>query len=81
MFIIKYYKKDKPIGEKSFATQSEAENNYDQSDYYDKADYYEIIDSETSEVVDESEIMSDDEILDDMFDDEDSKAGYNWTQD
>lgn len=53
MFIVKYYRRDKFLGEENFTNLEKAEDSLYQSKYSSRADYYEIIDSASDAIIQE----------------------------
>jgi hypothetical protein len=79
MFEVKFYKNEKLIGTEEFPTVDKAENELDNSELYNRGDYYEVVEKATGEIISENEIVDPDDIINDMFDDEESKEGFDWT--
>ncbi len=53
MFTVKYYSRDKFLGEENFRDLEKAEDSLYESDYSTRSDYYEIIDCSTNRIVQE----------------------------
>lgn len=79
MFVVKFFKNENVVHEKDFSTVEKAEEYIGNNEYYDRSDHYEIIDLRNNTTILESEIVAPDDVLKDMFDDEDSKEGFDWT--
>ncbi|GHT44393.1 hypothetical protein AGMMS49965_19930 [Bacteroidia bacterium] len=78
MYTVEFYKRKKVIGTENYRTLEDAEQKLEHSDYYMEADYYEILD-EDGETVDSNEFVDADDMLEQMFPDEDSQEGFDWT--
>lgn len=79
MYTIHYFNNENLIGQKSFKTFKEAENNYHKSNCYSKCDYFEVSDNQTKEVVMEFVVPQKTEMMRGFFfNEEDDQEDYGF---
>ena len=71
MYTINYFNDEKLVGQKTFKTFHEAENNYSKSSGYSKCNCFEIVDNSNGEVVMEFVVPQKSDMLRDFFSNED----------
>jgi hypothetical protein len=78
MITTTYYSGDKIIGVKKFTNIEEAEDQSASDEFINSSDRYVIFDTTTEEEY-EYDLPNADDELNRMFDDEESKEGFDWT--